>query len=593
MAGDAPSGGVANDAASFVSDISLTGSAISLQGLADGAVGASFDASGKAGTGKRGSRKSVVYTSLTEDAGGAQVGMSFNGMVSARTAIAQTLEPRDGGIGKDQTPIPLIRLLGLVSWNLSYGFICGAFMTLTYPDEAKRLFPGSESSAMGIFLGLTGMTQITCPIAGTLSDQWVSSWGRRRPPFFVSCVLLIFLTWGLYACSLWNMPMGYSFMLFLHMVALNFCYTAQAGLLPDLAPESQTDFGSSLTTISLVLGAIAALGFLMVMGDMDPHIAYKIIMSTLTINLVMVMFAASIEPSSLGRDTSNDKSVVGDFFEVSGLKFLLHERTQYPNFFIVFNERMFYYSSVSCKAFLHYFIRDGLKVYDEAEGHTLLGFTTLSVEIAAVIFALIIGSRVDQKKIKRQTAVFGGCIGMFFGYCFFWIGPLIVGTGSAGKTSILVAGIIYGMGNGAYLAADWALCLATIPDKDRASYFLGCWGLSGIFGGTFGAGMAAGLLGVFGQIGHRECIVPAGHGDPVTVLPLQLDGTCLSGQIITYSYFGYAGTLTLGGVLCFIAGILVRNVVANDDTATGDSEGSARTITADSGFVELQEPTGS
>jgi len=368
------------------------------------------------------------------------------------------------------------------------------------------------------------------------------------------------------------------------MVALNFCYTAQAGLLPDLAPESQTDFGSTLTTIFLVLGAIAALVFLLFIGNMDPHIAYTIIISTLTVNLVTVMFAASIEPSSLDRDTSNDKSVVADFFEVSGLKFLVIERKQYPNFFIVFTERMFYYSSVSCKAFLAYFIRDGLKVYNAAQGHTLLGFTTLCVEIAAVIFALIIGSWVDKKKIKRQNAVSGGCIGMFLGYCFFWIGPFVLGrTGNAGIASILVAGIIYGIGNGAYLAADWALCLATIPDKDRASYYLGCWGLSGFFGGTFGAGMAAGLLGVLGSIGHRECIVPRHGNYSVSVVPLLPDGTCAVGQIITYSYFGYAGTLTLGGVLCFIAGILVRNVVANDDNETTDSASSVRTITQDSG----------
>lgn len=274
------------------------------------------------------------------------------------------------------------------------------------------------------------------------------------------------------------------------------------------------------------------------------------------------------------------------FSKLVASSFLLHERKQYGNFFIVFNERMFYYSSVSCKAFLHYFIRDGLKVYDEAEGNFLLGFTTLSVEIAAVIFALIIGTWVDQKKIKRQTAVFYGCIGMFLGYCLFWIGPLFVGTSSLGRSSILFAGVTYGIGNGAYLAADWALCLATIPDKDRASYFLGCWGLSGFFGGTFGAGMASGLLGIFGKIGHRECIVPPLNHN-VTIAQLQPDGTCLSGQIITYSYFGYAGTLTLGGIFCFIAGILVRNVVANDDVATGDS-GSARTITQDASAMELQ-----
>ena len=46
-------------------------------------------------------------------------------------------------------------------------------------------------------------------------------------------------------------------------------------------------------------------------------------------------------------------------------------------------------------------------MYDEAEGRALLGYVTLTVEIAAVVFAFLIGAQVDKKAIRRQVAVTG------------------------------------------------------------------------------------------------------------------------------------------------------------------------------------------
>ena len=69
----------------------------------------------------------------------------------------------------------------ITSFNFIYSFIVAGFGLVVLPAEAARLWPSANSLFLGIMLVTIGVSQLICPAAGYMSDNWNSKWGRRRP----------------------------------------------------------------------------------------------------------------------------------------------------------------------------------------------------------------------------------------------------------------------------------------------------------------------------------------------------------------------------------------------------------------------------
>lgn len=61
-----------------------------------------------------------------------------------------------------------------ILWLSSYAIV-------TLPLESQRFFPKKHDVALGAFLAIAGISQLSGPVAGYASDRYASKYGRRRP----------------------------------------------------------------------------------------------------------------------------------------------------------------------------------------------------------------------------------------------------------------------------------------------------------------------------------------------------------------------------------------------------------------------------
>jgi len=163
--------------------------------------------------------------------------------------------------------------------------------------------------------------------------------------------------------------------------------------------------------------------------------------------------------------------------DASGISFLLYERTKYWDFFLVTCERTLYYPLIVSKSFLNFYCHDiyGFKNIDDL--NQFMVWFAFACEGCAAIGALVTAHALDKNIVCKQTTVMSSSVWMVLTFALL---PFI-----PARWALIVA-MVFGLGNGAFLAADNALSTAAIPDKEKASYYLGFWGLAGLAGGNLG-----------------------------------------------------------------------------------------------------------
>merc|ERR1719453_1382433 len=91
-----------------------------------------------------------------------------------------------------KTLAPQPNWLFVTAFQLVYSLVNTGMAIYVLPLEAERLNGSSGSLWVGIYLGVCGLTQVICPVAGKLSDRHASRYGRRRP-FIVGGSVVAFL----------------------------------------------------------------------------------------------------------------------------------------------------------------------------------------------------------------------------------------------------------------------------------------------------------------------------------------------------------------------------------------------------------------
>jgi len=169
-----------------------------------------------------------------------------------------------------------------------------------------------------------------------------------------------------------------------------------------------------------------------------------------------------------------------------------------PDFALITKERGVYYAGVASKAFIFFFLKDGLGIKSDTEQAIFLGEVALASSCAATLAGMITSLVFSVTRIRPQNVACFGAFLMAFASQF-W-GTTFVDGLSARKAVMLCYIAGYGTGQGCYLAADLALAIGTMPDPNEASRYMGLWGLSAFIGGGSGSIMASVLMEVFGRI---------------------------------------------------------------------------------------------
>jgi len=418
----------------------------------------------------------------------------------------------------------LLRLCGINSFAFAYGILISTFGLITLPLEAERLWPEKHALLLAIFLAVCGVSQLSGPISGFVSDNSAARFpmlGRRRPFLLggglVGIPSLIVLQM---ASARENLPL-YLVSFFAAMLALNVMYTAYSGALTDLVNEDQRGFANGLMGAFTVLGASIGFGFFS--WFLTVHTGYYFYLLVLTVAVFISFFAY--------KDDEDDTTTA-----MYQLKHLEHQPVswtwqeildcywidpkEHHDFFLVFVSRTLYYMGISAQTFMLFYFRD-IILSDDPQAD--VSYLALVGQLSGAIVCIPMGmlsNRVGRKSLIYLSSVILVSTYIMFMFC-------------RTRHAALIAGAIYGIGNGAYLSVDYALACDTLPSKDNAARYLGIWGVGAFIGTLLGPLLIGPALLLLGDKGRVDA-----------------DGTPM------YDISGYIAVLVIG-CACLTAGAAV------------------------------------
>ena len=355
-------------------------------------------------------------------------------------------------------------------WNSLHVIILPAVLLNFVPESLKNTYLGLMT-----FLGLI-IAMLVQPVSGWLSDNWRSSWGRRRPLISLGTLLdFIFLAFLAWAGGLPMLAIGYIGLQF----TSNIAHGPAQGLLPDQVPQEKLGAGSGIKNLMDMAGLVVSsllMGRLLDPLTADPLKPVLVVAITLLIGASITIFGVR-ERSSLD-DTPGDRrrTQTSSFTALfAGVKSALEYR---PYAWLIGSRFLFLLGIYDIQVFAQYFIRDVIQTDNPVK---LTGDLLASITLALIACALgagWLGDRFGHRKVQYIASAIGtlGCLLL-----------LLART----PQTLLVFGGVVGVGIGLFLTANWALVNRLAPLAE-AGVFLGLTNLA-----TAGSGAVGRLLGPF------------------------------------------------------------------------------------------------
>jgi MFS family permease len=165
-------------------------------------------------------------------------------------------------------PLSLISIASILSTAFSYGCILTTLFLLILPIECERIESENpsmpKSVALGIFVGIAGVTQLISPLIGMMSDTYRPpiqfELGQRMPFLALGGMTSVGGLLGQYVGSYGSFWVDYGIFFFFTMIGLNISYAMMLALIPDQIPKSQTGVANGILAFLLVLGSLCGFG---------------------------------------------------------------------------------------------------------------------------------------------------------------------------------------------------------------------------------------------------------------------------------------------------------------------------------------------
>ena len=358
--------------------------------------------------------------------------------------------------------------LGLsFKWNAIHPLILPAILLNYVPDAQKNSYLGILT-----FVGLI-IAMIVQPVAGAVSDRWISRFGRRRPFIVFSTLLdLLFLALLGFAGGIVWLMLGYVFLQF----SSNIGQGASQGLLPDRVPSSQLGMASGIKTfidmLALILASLVA-GNLIDPVTRDPTLIISVVMGLMLVSSGITIFGTPEESTLAGKESvSISRNILKEFRETFKIDF-----KQNIHYWKLIAERLIFLLGImGIQQFAQYYIQDVLQAENPLK---VTGDMMAALAVGLVITALVGGwlsDRLGSRIVLIAASVISG-IGCFL---------LLLVTD---QSSLTIMGSVIGMGMGLFLTSNWAMANQFASGKEAGKYM----GLTNI--ATAGAGALGRLWG--------------------------------------------------------------------------------------------------
>lgn len=401
----------------------------------------------------------------------------------------------------------LVSTRHLISLSVMWAALSFHWTVLTNNIVPTRVLSFAAEGDKGTVLGLVTVigafvSMLTGPVAGVLSDESRSRWGRRRPFLAVGILLNAIALLALIGTT---SLIGFTLAFVAIQLFANLAGSPYTALIPDQVPDIQkgkaAGFAGFAEVIGRLLGAIvggtmvslpvvaAVLGAGLIVLPRavrtDPML--PLILLTIAVTVGAMAFTLKEVPEQLPPPPPDSarrhllrRAFAFDVRAEASFAWLLAART--------FN--MLAINTVV--TFLLYYVRDYLGVADIGEANERLGYLFAISAITTLPSSLIVGYLVDRHQ-HRKWWVYASSAGLAL-VCVAFLAV-------TNFQQALLVGAGFGLFYGAYFTSHWALALALLPKGDQAAKYMGIWGISGTFPLVLAPGIGGVLLDRFNRMG--------------------------------------------------------------------------------------------
>ncbi|WP_084099876.1 MFS transporter [Demequina sp. NBRC 110051] len=344
-----------------------------------------------------------------------------------------------------------LSIFGVNAALMASGIVTGA-LKATEIDAANATTILSTAVAVGGVFTLIGF-----PLIGRISDRTTGPLGRRRPYLIAGGVLGILGTGALLiASSTLMLTVAYT------LLCLSFvCTVVTAGaMVPDQIPAAQRGIASAIVGLGTPVGALVGL---FVAQLFEPNLSLMILGPGLLGILGSFAIAFGVKDAPLAKEHRPD-FVIRDLlatFWVNPLKA--------PSFAWAWVSRILIFLGVAAVNAYQAFYLIMVHHVDPAEVAGKVFLATLLLTGASMLIAPI-ATRVSDRIGRRKPFVIASA-GVFA------LGLWLVAS-AATYNEFLVAVLVMGIGQGVYLAVDFALVTEVLPDAENPGKDLGIMNLA-------------------------------------------------------------------------------------------------------------------
>jgi MFS family permease len=335
-------------------------------------------------------------------------------------------------------------------------FIWGGLITIAMQTIVLRI-AGDAGKDLALTVTLSSgalVSTVTAMVAGAVSDHSRNPGGRR----------MHFILWGsvLAAPSLCWLGAANSIPALLAAFGMlqvwtNVAISPYQALVPDLVPKERQGTASAFMGMGSLLGQMLGIVLCgLLIGGRNGQ--WQIMVTLSAVLVAAAVFTklripekpvTSLPPSNETIRTVLRNSLKYNPRELPDFSWLIASR---------FAINMGFYTATD---FLNYYVKDTLKAPDPAltSMHILL-----LVSLCAVVGNLPAGMLADRR--SKKSVVYASLAATAVGTALFLATTRI--------PTAMAAGVVFGVGFGAFMAVDWAMATSLLPNRNEAKY-MGVW----------------------------------------------------------------------------------------------------------------------
>jgi MFS family permease len=381
---------------------------------------------------------------------------------------------------------------------VAIGYLWQSLATLILPEMVQSLVGHEHKGiALSTLEGIgTIMAVVWQPLVGSISDRTRTPWGRRRPFVFAGTVGdVLFLTGIALSGSYWVLVLFY----FLLQTASNTAQGPYQGWMPDVVPENQRGTASGYYGVANIVGILAGtLGAGIMLSHYGRPAAIASIAALLAITMVItiVLVPDRVQPHQERFDSP-----------WHAIRVTFARPLAYPQFLWLMASRLLILMGIiGIQSFVFFYFSDTFfrgNTRETTMATTALVGLVVGVALLVTWPAAWLSDRIGRRPLILVAGLLSsvGTLDLVFSHYQWAPTELLDALGTLFKVPPLVAqatlaGIVVGIGFGAFESVDWAFIQDVIP-RGESGLFMGFSNIATAGSGVIARFIAGGLLDFF------------------------------------------------------------------------------------------------